>query len=138
MTGMGKIATVHLMRKLFQIAIAFGLVGLSSCSRDTPISSDYALYDLDGSNQAIIGHGGTVALHNVTGYATERSLIFVEIGPEGEGFENPTPGCSYRIIDVSKNIVSMPIPQTANYHMAVAAIRAQRKGFVSRSCSRVA
>ena len=139
-SGIDNIADVQTSRYAMQMRqrchtpFVLCLLLLAGCYQDITIYGDYKLYDLNGSNQAIIGHEGMVSASNVTGYATEGALIFVEIGREGEGFENPGPTCSYQVIDASRNIVSKPLPGSRLFDLAAHAVRTQQKGLVSRSC----
>ena len=114
--------------------LALSMFGLTGCSRDVSIVGDYKLYDLDGSNQSIIGHKGMVAIHNVTGFATTKPVIYVEVGggisPSGRGAD-----CSYKLIDTSKHsVIDLPAGTPAEA-TAIAAISAQKQGLVSRACA---
>ena len=115
---------------------AFGLVSavsalLAACHADQRIFNGYALVDLDGSNQAIIGNKGAVAVNNVTALSTAEPLIFVETG--GDATSPPT-GCSYWIIDTSKNSLVRLRRGTPPEQKAMAAIVTEKKDVVSRSC----
>jgi hypothetical protein len=111
--------------------IGLSALGLASCGgRDLAIFDDYKLYDLDGSNQAIIGGDGAVRVTDVTAFATRYPLIFIEVG-------GPNPlgnKCAYKLADASRRSVVYLSPGSHLQLVAVAAIRAQRRGVVSRSC----
>ena len=103
-----------------------------ACHADEDIFNGYTLADLDGSNQAIIGNKGLVAVSNVTALATAEPLIFVETG--GKTSSPPT-GCSYWIIDTSKNSLVRLGWGTPAEQKAMALITANKRAVVSRSCS---
>jgi hypothetical protein len=65
----GRLPTITMM------AMAITLI---SCSRDDVIAKDYKLYDLDGSNQTIIGSAGMVKVSDVTAYDVDGSRIIFE------------------------------------------------------------
>ena len=90
------------------VIICCVLLGLAGCSRDITFIDDYKLYDMDGSNRTIMGHGGGVAISNVTAWAMENRLIFVEVG--GEYLPNREKQASfYKLIDSSRHsIIDLP------------------------------
>jgi hypothetical protein len=114
---------------------SFGLlsaftVGLTACSADVPLIADYKVYDLGGSNQVLMGGNGSVSINDVTAVAVVGPLIFVETG--GRGMPRT---CSYGVIDTSQN-ASIPLPVGhPRREAAVAAIRAQDRPVMMRSCA---
>ncbi|MBY0519788.1 MAG: hypothetical protein K2P79_05110 [Sphingomonas sp.] len=116
-----------------QLAVAlivWTTLGLAGCDRDIPILDDYKLYDTDGSNQAIIGAKGMVAVTDVTAFAVKNSIIFVEFGGNYQ-----RQNCSYKRIDTSKQSMIDLANGTLARREAITAIKAQKQGVMSRSCA---
>ena len=106
----------------------------ASCSRDDSIIGDYKIYDLDGSNQAIIGKSGLVNVSDITSYKLEGRRIYFETGvlnaPPGEAAQV----CKYGFIDTAAGLVVPAGPKSSLQGMIVSKLAEARKGVVSRSC----
>lgn len=119
------------MRCCSQIApLIWSFLILAGCSRDETLLRDYKLYDLDGSNQSITGNVGGTSVSDVTALAVGDPLIFVEFGGDYQH-----QGCSYKLIDTSKNSISDLPAGTARRHAAIVAITNQPRGVTKRSCA---
>jgi hypothetical protein len=119
------------------VAIMIGLAMLAtSCSKDDAIVKDYKLYDLDGSNQTIIGGSGMVKVSDVTAYNLEGDRIYFETGildaPVAAGGQSDR--CKYGFIDTAKNVVVAASLGSALQRAVVSKLTAATKGGVSRSC----
>jgi len=119
------------------VAIMIGLTMIvTSCSKDDAIVKDYKLYDLDGSNQTIIGGSGMVKVSDVTAYDLEGDRIYFETGildaPVVAGDQSRR--CKYGFIDTGKNVVVAASLGSALQRAVVNKLAAASKGVVSRSC----
>jgi hypothetical protein len=117
-------------------AKATGAVGLmlliSACSADRTITGGYKLYDLDGSNQAILGPGGKVSIADVTAYSADGKLIYVETGGRYDASGKHSNGvCSYQIIDTAQGRILAAGDSTDRI---VEILRQRGKSKVTRSC----
>jgi hypothetical protein len=129
-----KIAT-----KWYDVALILGLATLmTSCSKDDLIVGDYKLYDLDGSNQAIIGGSGMVSVSDVTSYYVDGHRIYFETGnlgvPIAEYTRNKSKLCRYGFIETSKGVVVQTILGDQLQKVIINKLSTVGKGFVHRSC----
>lgn len=116
--------------RLVMQLLCSGLV-IAGCSRDEPLVGDYKLYDLDGSNQSIIGNNGMIAVSNVSALTVDDPLIFVEIGGDVQ-----RQNCSYKLIDVAEHSMIVLSVGSARRREAIVAIAARPRGVMSsRSCA---
>lgn len=126
-------------RHKYCVFLLIASLTLMACSSDTLIVSDYKLFDLDGSNQAIIGAEGAVSVSDITAYDVDGSVILFETGTLGlidqGGTETLTAGpCNYGYIDTKKSM-AVPAAAGSSLHRFIRArLAASRKGVVSRSC----
>ena len=107
-----------------------GALFLACCSADTTLIGDYKQVDLGGSNQAIVGNGGSISVHSVSAYALENASILIET--QGNSLHQ---NCTYGRIDTSKNtLVGLPTG-TALQREAIRAIINHGRSVNWRSCA---
>lgn len=95
-------------RKQISILILALSLFASSCSTDVLIEDTYTIYDLGGSNQAIIGEHGAVSVNHITAYKHEERRILFEDNSYifGDVEESIGTGvCQYGYIDLDENSV---------------------------------
>lgn len=112
---------------------------VASCSRDASIIKDYKLYDLDGSNQVIIGNAGMTSVSDITSYDVNGTRIVYETGFVGRADKNGTGDkrlrpCEYGYIDTEKGVVVPAEAGSGLDRMIRAQLAKSRRGVVSRSC----
>lgn len=110
----------------------------TACSKDDAIIKDYKLYDLDGSNQIIIGGAGMVKVADVTAYNVERDRIYFETGvldaPIMSEDRSQFVSCRYGFIDIAKNVVVTASVGSVLQKTVERKLSSSSKGVVSRSC----
>jgi hypothetical protein len=120
------------------VLLAMSSYFLLACSKDTPIISDYKLYDLDGSNQAIIGNQGMVSVSDVTAYDIDGKRIVFETGAiDRNGDETSGQklrSCWYGFIDTTNNVVVRAKRNSRVHHDIINRLKLARNAAVSRSC----
>jgi hypothetical protein len=122
--------------RLDLIVIVAFFVLLASCSKDDTIVRDYKLYDLDGSNQVIMGGSAMVSVSDVTAYRYEEDLIYFETGildsPISVG--NNVNRCRYGFINTARNVVVVADMGSDLQRLIMKKLIANRRGALTRSC----
>jgi hypothetical protein len=126
------------LKPLCAAAFALGIgVFAASCSRDDNIVKDYKLYDLDGSNQAIIGGSGMVKVSDVTAYRVDGNLILFETGvldsPIGLS-RAQSELCRYGFIETTKNTIVAAKDGSSLRALIIRKLATESMGTLSRSC----
>ena len=106
-----------------------------SCSKYNVIVKDYKLYDLDGSNQAIIGRSGMTAIHDVTSYKMYQDKILFETGVINSKNINRIELCLYGYININDGSVVNAKYNSKLSNYIRARLVDSSEGIVSRSCA---
>jgi hypothetical protein len=107
-----------------------GALFLACCSGDTTLIGDYKQADLGGSNQVIIGNGGSIYVDRVSAYPLENASILIET--QGNSLHQ---NCTYGRIDTSKNTLFGLPTGTALQREAIRAIKNHGRSVNWRSCA---
>ena len=119
-----------ILRYAFILALS---ANASACSKQSTIEKDYKLYDLDGSNQSIIGNGGNTSVENVTLFSKNGDLIFFETRSLSNNIES-TKKCSYGFIDTKNGLVKFANIGTNIYDNIINHLKTNGEGAVYRTC----
>lgn len=112
---------------------------LASCSKDQAITQDYKLYDLDGSNQVIIGNAGAIKVSDVTAYDFDGKKIAFETGIFASDVgkiitSELLNSCKYGYIDIRNKVVVTAKSGSMLNRVIREKLAASKKGVVARSC----